>query len=635
MLIPRHGSRHICVFLFCALLTTNTCRASGNPLSDEEAEDGPGSYFTNEFAVQIEGGEEVARAVALEHGYQLKMQIGSLQDHYLLHHDETPARSKRATDEQHTKNLADDQRVLWFQQQEAKHRNKRGVIQRVTVERSTNFNDPLYNEEWYLNEEGESHRGIQPDMHVRSLWKKGITGKGVVVSVVDDGLEVAHSDMASNYDPRASWNYKENRNDPTPPTATYENNGHGTRCAGEVAMAADNGKCGVGVAFEASIGGVRMLEGKVTDAVEGASLSHALDHIDIFSVSWGPTDDGETTDGPGPLSSKALEAGIKLGRNGKGVLYAWASGNGGSKDNCNCDAYSSSIYTIATASVSESGQKTYYGETCPSVLTSAYSSGAGSSRSVVSADLHDRCTSSHGGTSAAAPMTAGVLALLLQANPDLTWRDVQHIIVQTSNVDLLKGAHGVTWRPNAAGLNFSEHFGFGMLDAQAMVDLANPDTWTRVPEKSICTIEASHSFEKRKLAHGQPIKMDIVTDGCEGTSDEVKHLEHVILSVTIDYSRRGAVNVHLTSPSGTITRLLTERREDDSQKSMEHFPLMSVQLWGEQPALGDGVWKLDIFDSTSGETNADNTGYLRDWKLELHGTKELPEHVKRAGETKQ
>jgi hypothetical protein len=85
---------------------------------------------------------------------------------------------------------------------------------------------------------------------------------------------------------------------------------HGTRCAGEVAAIAGNTYCGVGVAFNASIGGVRMLDGPVSDSVEAASLSLNQHHIDIYSASWGPEDDGTTFDGPGPLARRAFTEGI-------------------------------------------------------------------------------------------------------------------------------------------------------------------------------------------------------------------------------------------------------------------------------------------------------------------------------------
>lgn len=57
--------------------------------------------------------------------------------------------------------------------------------------------------------------------------------------------------------------------------------------------------------------GIRMLDGDVTDAVEATSLAHNSDHIDIYSASWGPDDDGRTVDGPAKLTRRAFEKGIR------------------------------------------------------------------------------------------------------------------------------------------------------------------------------------------------------------------------------------------------------------------------------------------------------------------------------------
>ena len=82
------------------------------------------------------------------------------------------------------------------------------------------------------------------------------------------------------------------------------------RCGGEVAAETNNGICGVGVAFNANIGGIRMLDAEeITDALTAASLSFRRQHIDIYSSSWGPGDDRQTLDGPGPLTMKAFEEG--------------------------------------------------------------------------------------------------------------------------------------------------------------------------------------------------------------------------------------------------------------------------------------------------------------------------------------
>ena len=59
------------------------------------------------------------------------------------------------------------------------------------------------------------------------------------------------------------------------------------------------------------------------------SLSFNPDHIDIYSSSWGPNDDGKTVDGPGRLAYRAFKNGINRGRDGKGSIFVWASGNGG------------------------------------------------------------------------------------------------------------------------------------------------------------------------------------------------------------------------------------------------------------------------------------------------------------------
>ena len=86
--------------------------------------------------------------------------------------------------------------------------------------------------------------------------------------VLDDGLDWTHPDLAANYDPTISFDFNGNDSDPLPADSV---NSHGTRCAGEVAMLvgrpdpssilawfqANNGLCGVGVAMNSSIGGIR------------------------------------------------------------------------------------------------------------------------------------------------------------------------------------------------------------------------------------------------------------------------------------------------------------------------------------------------------------------------------------------
>ena len=144
---------------------------------------------------------------------------------------------------------------------------------------------------------------------------RGYTGKGVVVSIIDDGLDHRHPDFRANYDPKASIDLNDDDYDPIPDDSKLDN-AHGTECGGEVAAAADNGVCGVGVAYNASIGGIRMLDGSVTDIVEADALGYNCDYIDIKSASWGPKDDGKTFGCPEKLGADVMKNCALRGRQG-------------------------------------------------------------------------------------------------------------------------------------------------------------------------------------------------------------------------------------------------------------------------------------------------------------------------------
>lgn len=252
------------------------------------------------------------------------------------------------------------------------------------------------------------------------------------------------------------------------------------------------------------IAGIRCLDGSVTDQTEAIALTHAVDHIDIYSSSWGPKDDGESA--PSVILphvtwqsfeqeslwmdrrhslQKLFSSGWQWAEEGAesstfGRLVTevseWDSSttshwvvafSGQNHDNCNCDGYVSSIYTLSIGAVTQHGEFPWYGERCASTLAVAFSSGSLSESKVFTTTLHGQCAFNHTGTSAAAPIAAGVIALLLESNPNLTWRDVKHLIVWTSSVNQLMGNRG--WRKNAVGLLYNSRFGFGLIDASALI----------------------------------------------------------------------------------------------------------------------------------------------------------------------
>ncbi|XP_066953849.1 furin-like protease 1 [Macrobrachium rosenbergii] len=569
-------------------------------MGDEDGGGGVGD-FTHEWAAHIEGGDGVAEDIAGRNDFDVVTKI--FDDVYLLRHRRLAKRSAEPSHTHH-KNLMAEPQVRWAEQQVIKRRVKRDFLGQVKkTYRSTWMNDAKWPQMWYLN------RGGDLDMNVQPAWAEGVTGKGVVVTILDDGLEKDHPDLIKNYDPNASYDVNSHDPDPMPRYDLVDSNRHGTRCAGEVAAHANNTICAVGVAFEASVGGVRMLDGDVTDAVEARSLALNPQHIDIYSASWGPDDDGKTVDGPGELATRAFVEGIKNGRGGKGSIFVWASGNGGrDQDNCNCDGYTNSIWTLSISSATEKGKVPWYSEACSSTLATTYSSGSLGERQIVTTDLHHSCTPSHTGTSASAPLAAAICALALQVNKNLTWRDMQHIVVRTGRPEHLEAPD---WQRNGVGRHVSHRFGYGLMDAYAMVQLAR--NWTSVPVQRKCEVNAAHSDKLIPQKSFVTLELDVVD--CPGVS----YLEHVQAKVSLTADRRGDIEIYLSSPAGTKSTLLAQRPHDSSRSGFHSWPFLTVHMWGERP---EGKWKLEIHNN--GHFFTTGKAEVKEWSLSLFGTETEP-----------
>jgi kexin len=288
--------------------------------------------------------------------------------------------------------------------------------------------DPGFTQQWHLFNTIQ----LGQDMNVSGVWLEGVTGKGVVTAVIDNGLDSSSEDLRANYYAPGSYDFNNQKPNPQPNIDET----HGTRCAGEIA-AARNGFCGVGIAYDSKVAGIRLLSGPIDESDEAAALNYRFDEIDIHSCSWGPPDSGGAMAGPGPLVQRAFMNGVQNGRHGKGSIYVFAAGNGGYLgDNCNFDGYTNSIYTITIGAVTREGRHAEYTEPCAAQLAVAYSSAAYKSEgldAIYTTDVGvDKCTHAHGGTSAAGPLAAGALALALSVRPELTWRDVQYLLYETA-----------------------------------------------------------------------------------------------------------------------------------------------------------------------------------------------------------
>lgn len=494
--------------------------------------------------------------------------------------------------------------IKYAKQEVLRPRQKRSRIQ---------FLDPLYEEQWHLK---NSVAG-QYDINVVSAWESGITGRGVTVCVIDDGLEWQHPDLRDNYNPTGSYDL--NSDDPDPsPVKNGERNEHGTRCAGEIAAVA-NSVCGVGVAYRANISGIRVLGGRMTDSMEASAFIQGLEVNDVYSCSWGPDDDGKTVDGPHHLASRALLHGITYGRRGYGAIYVVASGNGGrNKDNCNFDGYANSVYTVTIGAVDFKGRMPYYAEECAAMLAVTPSSGS-NGRDIVTTDWSEispsGCTKHHSGTSAAAPLAAAVIALAFEVQPCLSWRDVQYLIALTSRkID----ASNSDWANNGAGLHHSHQHGFGLIDAAAMVSAAT--IWESVP------FSTTYTSEKMVVELPMPaerlgevmVKHAIDKHVLQGYALNI--LEFVQVRITIKHDYRGSLNIVLVCPSGTRSTLAAPREVDNSTKGLVDWPLGTVRCWGEDPV---GTYQMTVMQTRHQHLN----GQLVSWQLVLHGTSMTPSEL--------
>eukprot|EP00794_Sanderia_malayensis_P009760 gene9760-10759_t len=232
--------------------------------------------YANQWAVYMEGGLELANEVAREHGFRNVGPVGMLKDVYFFTHRAVPKRHRRSTLLRNVI-LERDSRVSLVVQQKVKKRVKRDAS-------TLHFTDRRWKDQWFLHRTEPAMKGH--DMNILPAWEKGITGKGVVVTILDDGIEYTHIELKKNYDQNASYDYNDNDPDPMPKWQ-LQNKHYVLRHAS-----------------------IRMLDGDVTDLVESRSLMHQRDYVDIYSASWGPEDDGLTVDGPANLTRLALREGV-------------------------------------------------------------------------------------------------------------------------------------------------------------------------------------------------------------------------------------------------------------------------------------------------------------------------------------
>lgn len=500
--------------------------------------------------------------------------------------------------------------------------------------------DPLFGAQWHLLNIGQDIMGLpqedgayRNDINVTSVWPD-YTGEGVVVAVMDNGFQASHPDIAPNY--LADKSYYLTRNQPG-----QVDGDHGTATLGLIA-AAQNDLGGVGVAYGAkAIGyttdgviersGLVEIDNFTPDFIK-ATARMLMDGVSVSSNSWGmplrqtPFQDAAKQD----IYAAAYTDLVSLGRDGLGISVLFAAGNNTAlstqvKQNTNFYPTTSLPQAIVVGAATVEGKATDYTIPGANVLVAAPGSGTKSTSvptvsevsSIVTTDLlgeaglnktpdgdytnlWDEATHSHGfnGTSAATPIAAGVVALMLEANPNLGYRDIQEILAYSA-----KTPDGVAeWKTNGSsdwnggGLLYDDHLGFGLIDAHAAVRLA--ETWQKQSTYDnlvTLTQSVSGSTDALVVAAGQARHLDL-------SFEDLIRVQHATLSINAGVnagfgSLTGSledISISLTGPDGVTTDLFMDPSyyQFVGVSGPLRFSFDTVHNWGE--LSNSGNWTVNI-----------------------------------------
>lgn len=349
---------------------------------------------------------------------------------------------------------------------------------------------------------------------------------------------------------------------------------HATQVAGVVASR-DNGVALCGASPSAQLVDINLLaKSFLGDASEAVAFTGEHDQWNaVYCNSWGPLDDGRC-EKPGTLSRAAFDRGIVHGRGGRGNIYVFAAGNGGKQENVNDDGYANMPQTISVAGLNGA--------------SSAYFSEWGAAITLSAPGYQMLTTSDNNnfayfyGTSASAPLVAAAVSLMLAADANLSWRDVQEILMMSAAP---VGSVG-DFQTNAARFSYSHTFGAGQLDASMAVRLAS--RWVALPPRIHASMVHEVDAAPLPLLHMFPVAASLRV---EHASVCIKATHH-----GIDRGDGSTIGVTLESPAGTRAILTkpTTRVSAVAGCSYDDWCFTSLAQWGER---SNGMWRIFVEDA--------------------------------------
>lgn len=343
----------------------------------------------------------------------------------------------------------------------------------------TSATEVYMNDQWYIDNDGVNGLKRDADVNAKEAWEL-TKGAGVLVAVIDTGFDLAHPDI--NYY-GSGFDVINNKNDASAPLSSEEK--HGTAVAGIIA-GKDNGYGVTGVAPAAQVIPIRLIadDGQVSISQIIAAHYKAVElGAKIINNSWGSYDPTLPTGSMLELSDleKEMYEDIALNsHDGKGTLVIFASGNSGASNFYNAPE-ARLPYTFAVGATDSTDQRVSYSVYGTELDVVAPGGGAQGIYTTDRGDVKIKgknkvrkyvmgyekgdYTGTFRGTSAAAPVVAGVAALVWSINPDLSAEEVKTIIKNSAN----KSIHA-RYQFNDEGWN--REVGYGRVDALKAVEAA-------------------------------------------------------------------------------------------------------------------------------------------------------------------
>ncbi|MCO5101219.1 MAG: S8 family serine peptidase [Burkholderiaceae bacterium] len=461
--------------------------------------------------------------------------------------------------------------------------------------------DPLRNAEWHLT--GLAAPGAGDSAR----------GEGVRIAVVDGAIEAVHEDLFPNL---VAWrNYRADTRSDTLPLPCEPAETHGTAVAGIVAARDGNGLGVAGVAPRASLATYNpLVTNTEADLVDALRRGGAI--TGVYNNSWGAPDSTGILTSSGRAFANAILDGIASGRGGLGSIYVFPAGNGCALDPLHCglddsnfDGYANARGVITACGVDADERKPWYAEPGANILVCGFSGG---SRGIVTADVENRYRQDFGGTSASAPMISGVVALMLEASPSLTWRDVRLILASSARRN---DAGDAGWRTNGAGLFVHPYYGFGIADAQQAV--ARAKTWASVGGSA-----SLRSCEYRRAPAASLRDGKTVADAIDARSCPITAIELVEVGLWATHPSSGDLRVVLgrddpASPPATLAHSRVCR--DPEKADTPPTPCGDYQGWVFRSVrnlneTSQDQWTLSVSDELAG-----SEGTWDSWTLTIWG----------------